>query len=236
MRVSRRMPFAQALLTFILCIACIGEAVFASEPEPVPSVEPAWRATVRSFAAEHFKNPAWGYSHAVRDYMLGRQLAARDKVSLDDDVMFAAAYLHDMAAFPPWEKQGIDHSDGAVEIVNTILEKTGFPMDKLEAVRGAILTHMYDRNPVGPEALYLHDADALDWLGAIGVVRIIALVDPKGGTPTAPQLIPMIEDNLAKVPGRVLSAAGRTIAVERKSEMERFLQELRRETDDLRSL
>ncbi len=34
--------------------------------------------------------------------------------------------------------------------------------------KAAIKTHMFDRDPVGPEALYLHDADALDWLGAVG--------------------------------------------------------------------
>jgi hypothetical protein len=28
---------------------------------------------------------------------------------------------------------------------------------------------------LAPEAVYLHDAHALDWLGAIGVARIIAL-------------------------------------------------------------
>ena len=60
-------------------------------------------------------------------------------------------------------------------------------MAKIDAVRGAIRTHMYYRDPVGPEALYLHDADALDWLGAIGVARIIGLVDPNGGVPTAPR-------------------------------------------------
>jgi len=47
--------------------------------------------------------------------------------------------------------------------------------------RGAVRTHMFAREPQGPEALYLHDADALDWLGAIGVARIIGIVDPKGG-------------------------------------------------------
>jgi uncharacterized protein len=41
---------------------------------------------VRKFAAEHFKQPAWGYSHSVRDYSLARELAEADHVRLDDDV------------------------------------------------------------------------------------------------------------------------------------------------------
>ena len=95
---------------------------------------------------------------------------------------------------------------------------------------------MYYRDPVGPEALYLHDADALDWFGAIGVARIIALVDPNGGKPDAPKAVAMLVDNLNKVPARVLSPAGRARVPERKAELEKFLADLRRESDDLRTL
>ena len=66
--------------------------------------------------------------------------------------------------------------------------------------------------------------------------RIMALVDPHGGSPDAPKAVAMLEDNLHKVPGRVLSPAGRARVPDRKAELEKFLQELRRETDDLRTL
>jgi hypothetical protein len=187
-------------------------------------------------ALSHFKNPAWGYSHCLRDYALARELAAADHVALDDDVLYAAAYLHDMAAFPPWEDLKVDHSDVGARVVDSVLKGTGFPMEKIEAVRGAIRTHMYYRDPVGPEALYLHDADALDWLGAVGVARIMALVDPHGGSPDGPKAVAMLTDNLTKVPSRVLSAAGRARVPERQAELEKFLVDLKRETDGLRTL
>jgi len=195
-----------------------------------------WHETVRRFAEEHFKNPAWGYSHSVRDYQLARLLATEDGVSLDDDVLYAAAYLHDMAAFAPYEKPDVDHADEAARIVDTVLGGTGFPMAKIEAVRGAIRTHMFDRSPIGPEALYLHDADALDWLGAIGVARIFGLVDPNGGDPNGPAAVKMLEDNLAQVPPRVLSKAGRSRVAPWADELREFLQHLRRESDNLKSL
>ncbi len=215
----------------------------ASIAAPLPAVSAAaaptaqdWRASVRELAKDHFKNPAWGYSHCLRDYALARELAAADHVALDDDVLYAAAYLHDMAAFPPWEDVKVDHSDVGARVVDTVLKGSGFPMEKIDAVRGAIRTHMYYRDPVGPEALYLHDADALDWLGAIGVTRIIALVDPHGGSPDAPKAVAMLTDNLNKVPSRVLSPAGRARVPERKAELEKFLADLKRETDELRTL
>ena len=207
-----------------------------SAEAPAIAAAADWRESVRALAAKHFKNPAWGYSHCMRDYALARELAAADHATFDDDVLYAAAYLHDLAAFPPWEREKLDHSDVAADTVDTILEGTGFPMAKIDAVRGAIRTHMYYRDPAGTEALYLHDADALDWLGAIGVARIMALVDPNGGSPDGPKAVKMLEDNLKAVPSRVLSPAGRAMVPPRKAELERFLRDLRRESAGLRTL
>jgi hypothetical protein len=228
---NRNRGFAAAA-AWLIAVCSASAAIAAAVPAPTQD----WRVTVREFAAQHFKNPAWGYSHCMRDYALARDLAAADQVMLDDDVLFAAAYLHDIAAFAPWEDTKADHSDVGARVVDTILKGTGFPMAKIDAVRGAIRAHMYYRDPVGPEALYLHDADALDWLGAIGVARIMALVDPNGGKPDAAKAVGMLVDNLNKVPARVLSPAGRARVPDRKAELEKFLADLRRETDDLRTL
>jgi HD superfamily phosphodiesterase len=222
-----------------LLLAAIWASAAVTPAVPAAAAAPAaqdWRASVRELASSHFKNPAWGYSHCLRDYALAKEMAAADHVAIDDDVLYAAAYLHDMAAFPPWEDVKVDHSDVGARLVDTVLKGTGFPMEKIDAVRGAIRTHMYYRDPVGAEALYLHDADALDWLGAIGVARIMALVDPHGGNPDAPKAVAMLTDNLNKVPSRVLSPAGRARVPERKAELEKFLSDLKRETDDLRTL
>jgi HD superfamily phosphodiesterase len=222
-------------LAVMIASLVFAAAIGAAAPTPSPKAQD-WRASVRELAVSHFKNPAWGYSHCLRDYALARELAAADHIALDDDVLFAAAYLHDMAAFPPWEDVKTDHSDVGARVVDTVLKGTGFPMEKIDAVRAAIRTHMYYRDPVAAEALYLHDADALDWLGAVGVARVMALVDPHGGNPDAPKAVAMLVDNLNKVPARVLSPAGRARVPERKAELEKFLADLKRETDDLRTL
>jgi len=217
-----------------------GPCCAANAPAADPTIAPdsslaLWRATVLELAKSHFRHPAWGYSHSQRDYALAHELAAADHVTLDDDVLFAAAYLHDMAAFAPWANDK-DHADEAARIVDSVLEGTDFPIAKIEAVRGAIRTHMYDRDPVGPEALYLHDADALDWLGAIGVARIFGTVDPNGGDPDGPAAVKMLEENLVQVPPRVLSPAARARVTPLANELRQFLENLRRESDDLHAL
>jgi HD superfamily phosphodiesterase len=220
-------------VAFLLLLSTVGTCSVTAAAS-----DAGWRETVRQFAAQHFKNPAWGYSHSVRDYELAKTLAAADHVALDDDVLFAAAYLHDMAAFAPWdrEKEGIDHADEGARVVDTVLKNTEFPSAKIDAVRNAIRTHMFDRKPVAPEAVYLHDADALDWLGAIGVARVMALVDPNGGDPDGPKAVKMLENNLARVPEGVVSPAGRKRLPTMRQELADFLEDLRRETDGYRTL
>ncbi len=46
----------------------------------------------------------------------------------------------------------------------------------------------------------------------------------------------MLRDNLAQVPPRVLSPAGRARVGQRQAELERFLRELGEESDGLRAL
>lgn len=227
-----------ALLATLAVMMNLSTAAIAADAPAAPTIERKgdWRAAVHRFAEANLKHPAWGLSHSVRDYELAKELAAADQVTVDDDVLYAAAYLHDVAAFEPFRKPGVDHQDEAARVVESMLAGTGFPMSKIEALRGAIRTHMPGRDPVGPEAIYLHDADALDWLGAIGVARVFGLVDPKGGDPDGPSVVKDLEHSLTAVPPRIVSKAGKARAPHRVRELEQFLRDLRAESADLRSL
>lgn len=227
-------PMLKASWAALLLMAAT--CAIAADPLPEPGTAATWRDSVRAFAKEHFRNPAWGYSHSSRDYALARELAATDGVTLDDDVLFASAYLHDIAAFKPWEEDKKDHADVAADLIDSVLKDTGFPMVKIEAVRAAIRTHMYDRKPAGAEAVYLHDADAIDWLGAIGVARVMALVDPAGGPPDGPAMVKFLEENLAGVPGGVVSPAGRALVPARRAGLAKFIEDLKAQSGNLEDL
>jgi HD superfamily phosphodiesterase len=196
----------------------------------------AWRDKVTAFAAENFKNPAWGFSHCQRDYRLAREMAAADHVTLDDDVLFAAAYLHDMAAFDKWAEEKKEHGDVAAEKIDIVLGDTDFPKAKLDAVRAAIRTHMFNFTPVGPEARYLHDADALDWLGAIGIARMLPFADKKGGKPSTADMIKSIKANLAAAPKGVVTPAGKARIPGLIAEENAFLDALAKESANFSEL
>jgi HD superfamily phosphodiesterase len=195
-----------------------------------------WRDKIHSFALENFKHPAWGFSHCQRDYDLSRQFASEDHVVLDDDILFAASFLHDIAAFPKWSASKVDHSDRGGEVAVSLLQEMGFPKEKLPAVRAAIETHMYYRKPVAPEALYLHDADAIDWLGAIGIVRAFALVGPTKGSAEARAAAEDLRTKLHDVPPQVFSKAGKAHLPAVISETETFLRNLKSQTLELKTL
>jgi uncharacterized protein len=195
-----------------------------------------WRDKVHTFALENFKHPAWGFSHCQRDYDLARELAREDNVVLDDDILFAASFLHDIAAFPKWSAPKVDHSDRGAEVAVLLLQEMDFPEEKLPAVRAAIETHMYYRKPVAPEALYLHDADAIDWLGAIGIVRAFALVGPTKGSAETTAAAVDLSKKLHDVPPQIFSKAGKARLPAVISETEKFLQDLKSQTQDLKTL
>jgi len=203
---------------------------------PVHAADATWRDKVTAFAAENFKHPAWGLSHSQRDYRLAREMAAADHVVLDDDVLFAAAYLHDMGAFPTWAEDKKEHGDVAAEKIDLVLGDTDFPKAKLDAVRAACRTHMFNFTPAGPEARYLHDADALDWLGAIGVARLFALVENKGGKPAGPDIVKGLKSNQASASKGVVTPAGKARIPALIAEENAFLDALARETQDFSEL
>jgi uncharacterized protein len=192
-----------------------------------------WRDSIRLLNEQHFKHTAWGTAHSVRDYDVSKWIAASDHLAYDDDVLFAAAYLHDIAGFAPWEKKGVDHQDRGAELMDSVLTGFGFPAEKIEKVKNAIRTHMPDRAPgAAVESQLLHDADGLDWLGAIGIARDMSIVDANGGEPGFGWALNRLREDAAKVPGSLVTKAGRREAERRVAVTRAFLKDLESETKE----
>jgi len=192
-----------------------------------------WRDSIRLLNEQHFKHTAWGTAHSVRDYDVAKWIAATDHLTYDDDVLFAASYLHDIAGFAPWEKQGVDHQDRGAELMDSLLTGYGFPADKIEKVKAAIRTHMPDRAPgAAVESQLLHDADGLDWLGAIGIARDMSIVDANGGDPGFAWALNRLRDDSTKVPGLLVTKAAKREAQRRMAVTRAFLKDLESETKE----
>ena len=198
---------------------------------------PGWRTAVRAFAEAHLQHTAWGPAHARRDYETTLMLAQAEGVTVDDDALYAAAYLHDMGGIPPYALPGVDHGDRSVQLVDSVLRDAGFPMEKAALVKEIIDHHQYYRPPdTLTVAVLFRDADILDFLGAIDIARILSLTAREKFTPDLPHAVAVIRQNMLEMPARLQSATAKREAQHRVQEMQRFLDALSTETDSLRIL
>jgi uncharacterized protein len=108
---------------------------------------------------------ASGYEHSYRIYRLARKIG--EGMEYDDEVLHAACFLHDI-------DMSSGHPDGSAEKARVILGETGFTPGKIETVYRAILYHMPGGSGEEPsiEGKLLHDANLLETLGAIGLIRL----------------------------------------------------------------
>jgi uncharacterized protein len=189
-----------------------------------------WKVTIYSLVHGNFKHPAWGWAHAERDYLLALRLAKGDGIRVDTDVLFAASMLHDMAAFPAYAGPG-EHGDVAAEKSESLLRMAGFPMKKFPSVAAAMRGHMYYSDPGDvPEAIVLHDADSLDFLGAIGEARMIALTGASADS--SAKAIAQLRKFVKDIPPRLLTKTGQKIGAARAAELQAFLDAWQRESFD----
>ena len=95
---------------------------------------------------------------------------------------WAAAWLHDIGVFvgnhpeDPDELLRWDHVKYACDRTTALLTEAGFPSEKIPAVLDAIRTHQPQNDPQTIEATILRDADILEQLGAIGIMRAASKV------------------------------------------------------------
>ncbi len=228
------MRISQIALVAVACVALVFPAAsHAATPPAVTAtgipLDAPWKATIYALARSKFKHPAWGWQHSERNYDLALRLAHGDHLTVDTDVLFAACFLHDMAAFPPYAKSGVEHGDRAAQVSGSVLSAAGFPMEKLAAVQAAERGHMYYRNPgTRPEAIVLHDADSLDFLGSIGAARMIALTGEDAADFRA--AVTTLRGFLHDIPPRLITKTAREIGLQRSAELQRILDQLNTET------
>ena len=194
------------------------------------ALDAPWKRQIYAFARQELLHPAWGWTHSERNFLLAKDIAAKEGLAIDADILFAAAFTHDIGAIGEFQKEGVDHAVRSVELAEPMLLHAGFPAEKLPAVREAILGHMHDKQSGrGNEAIVLHDADTLDFLGTIGVARRLAVTgaaaDYAGG-------VARIREFADKLPVRLVTGTAKTMAVTRVAEMRQFLEHLNSETAD----
>jgi uncharacterized protein len=122
------------------------------------------------------------WDHTLRVYNLAMYIGKIENADLK--ILGIAALLHDIGrpvemksrqlaadGQPPTEK--ICHAEIGAIMAEGILQSYEFPQEKIEKVKHCILTHRFTNGhePQSLEAKILYDADKIDNIGAIGILR-----------------------------------------------------------------
>ena len=174
--------------------------------------------------------------HQPRLYSLTRLVG--EGMSYDDDVVYAASWLHDLGVFvghrpeDPDKLSGWDNVSYAMQQAPRILLQFGFHATKVAPVVEAIRTHQPHLSPSSLEGTILRDADILEQLGSIGILRVAAKIGRDTRYPTFTSAAATLRKSLADLPGRLYLETAKALAGPRVALLEAFLEQLDNEAHD----
>lgn len=111
----------------------------------------------------------WGINHTRRLLHLVEIIG--EGKTYNADAIWVAAHLHDWGAYQPWGKPDAGHVQRSKEVADGFLKERGFPGDFTSLVLECIEFHHSGSPDRSLESILLSDADALDFLGAVGILR-----------------------------------------------------------------
>jgi uncharacterized protein len=172
-------------------------------------------------------NPPEKFSHQPRLYDLATQLA--ENQPFDDDVLYAAAWLHDLGVFfghrpeDPAALAAWDNVAYAAEQAPALLRQFGFPPQKIPAVVAAILTHQPSGKPTSFEGVLLRDADILEQLGAMGILRTVCKIGRDTRFVRFTDALRLLQHNADQLPAQLQLPSARRLAESRLKTLQAFL-------------
>jgi HD superfamily phosphodiesterase len=165
----------------------------------------------------------WGLNHTKRLLKLIELIG--EGLGYDHDAIWAAAHFHDWGGYTPWMIAGVDHAIRSGAVARDFLEKRDLPESFVRLVVTAVETHHQGGLNRPVEAQLLSDADALDFLGVIGVLRDFAK-KPKA----LREAYDTVNKRMAALPGQLCIEKSKQIAAKRILQMKSLLDHFREES------
>jgi uncharacterized protein len=195
-----------------------------------------WRESVVDYIRAEAQ-PVDKFGHQPRLYALACRVGKG--MPFDDDILFAAAWMHDLGVFlghrpqDPAELARWDHVPYTIARTRELLAGRGFPAGKLEAVAEVIRTHQPQDEPMALEAVLLRDADILEQMGAIGAMRALVKVGRDSRYPTFSSVLPVLQRAVEVLPGKLRTGSAQQLAVRRVETLKLLLAAIEEEAGAL---
>jgi len=191
-------------------------------------------------------DPAHGWEHVRRVYRLARRIGEEERADLL--IVSIAALLHDVGRLIP--RKGVPHARISVEEASTILKDSSLNQEQVQAILHAIEAHSFSQGiePRTLEARVVRDADRIDSLGAIGILRwaISGTIKRKAQTQSYHPADPFVEwhepddrlylldhfyTKLLRLEEGMYTTTGRVLAQQRTEYMRAYLREFKAELE-----
>jgi uncharacterized protein len=165
----------------------------------------------------------WGINHTRRLlYLIG--IIGRDQ-HYHADVVWVAAHLHDWGGYAKWMQPGVDHALRSRQVAEAFWAEKGYSEKFLPPLLECIEFHHSGDPHRRIEAILLSDADALDFLGVVGVLRDFS---KKPGD--LRKAYEVVQDRKLKSSRVICLDASKAIANPRLQRMESLLADFEAET------
>jgi uncharacterized protein len=191
-----------------------------------------WRDALAAYIEQEAR-PVEKFGHQPRLYALTQQIGMG--LTYDDDVVCAAVWLHDLGVFTGHRPEDLeelkrwDNTAYAIAQAPAILTRLGFPQHKIPAVQECIRTHQPAFDPQTLEATLLRDADLLEQVGAVAILRTVCKVGRDTRFATFTDAVTNLAKALDTLPGLLRLPAARALAATRLEIHRRFLDSVREE-------
>jgi uncharacterized protein len=193
---------------------------------------------IEALVARVGKHPVYGYAHCLRVHALAVDLARSEGTSYDAEILHVSALLHDIGLYKAYAlREPPDHAKRSAVVASRILKDWDFPPQASQAVIEAIEHHPPGASTsAASETILLKDAIALDYLGAIGISRMLAMVGTEDDVPDIPTAIWNAESLRRRIPDLLVLRSSKDLAAQRIREMDAFVEDLRYSTAKLKLL
>lgn len=172
--------------------------------------------------------PVDKFGHQPRLEVLTRKVG--EGCAYDADIVFAAAWLHDLGVFvghrpeDPAELSRWNHVLYTCEHTPRILREAGFPEEKIPAVLDVMRQHQPKDDALTIEAVILRDADILEQLGAVGILRTVSKVGRDTRFTRFTDAVTALRRSLNELPAKIRLETTRRLAEPRIRVLEEFLR------------
>lgn len=195
-----------------------------------------WRESVIEYIRSEAQ-PADKFGHQPRLYALAKKIG--EGMQYDDEILFAAVWMHDLGVFlrhrPQDSKQlsGWDHVPYTIRRSRELLTVWGYPPEKLDGVAAAILNHQAKDEPTTIEGALLRDAEILEQLGAIGILRAVVKVGRDTRFPSFSSVLPVLDNAVNHLANQTCLKASKRMAESRVEMLRSFLASVHEEAGNM---